>query len=154
MIVGRIDGATRELGKPAGWNDARDGKCLTLPVRDECVGGVHQMVSAWVPTPDEIARIAAGERANVTTLVDAIRDGAVQRVRPKAMTVAVILAGLLPILRGHGTGSEIMQRIAAPMVGGMISAPILSMLVIPALYRLLRGRKLAHLPETSGATNG
>lgn len=59
------------------------------------------------------------------------------RVRPKAMTVAVIVAGLLPIMLGGGTGSEVMQRIAAPMVGGMISAPLLSMLVIPAAYLLL-----------------
>ncbi|MBS0513949.1 MAG: efflux RND transporter permease subunit [Proteobacteria bacterium] len=85
-------------------------------------------------------RIEAGEPANADTLLAAIREGAVQRVRPKAMTVAVILAGLLPIMLGHGTGSEIMQRIAAPMVGGMITAPLLSMLVIPVIYRLLRGR--------------
>jgi Cu(I)/Ag(I) efflux system membrane protein CusA/SilA len=75
------------------------------------------------------------------SLDDAIRSGAVQRVRPKAMTVAVILAGLLPILLGSGTGSEIMSRIAAPMVGGMITAPLLSLFVIPAAYRLLRGRR-------------
>jgi Cu(I)/Ag(I) efflux system membrane protein CusA/SilA len=85
-------------------------------------------------------RLAAGEPAEVSTLVAAIREGAVQRVRPKAMTVAVILAGLLPIMLGQGTGSEIMQRIAAPMVGGMVTAPLLSMLVIPVVYRLLRGR--------------
>ena len=60
------------------------------------------------------------------------------RVRPKAMTVAVILAGLLPIMWGAGTGSEVMQRIAAPMVGGMITAPLLSMFVIPAAYLLMR----------------
>ncbi len=75
----------------------------------------------------------------------AIREGAVQRVRPKAMTVAVILAGLLPILVGGGAGAEVMQRIAAPMVGGMISAPLLSMLVIPAAYRLLRRRQLRNV---------
>jgi Cu(I)/Ag(I) efflux system membrane protein CusA/SilA len=85
-------------------------------------------------------RLAAGEPANETTLLASIREGAVQRVRPKAMTVAVILAGLLPIMLGHDTGSEIMQRIAAPMVGGMVTAPLLSMLVIPVVYRLLRGR--------------
>jgi Cu(I)/Ag(I) efflux system membrane protein CusA/SilA len=73
----------------------------------------------------------------------AIREGAVLRVRPKAMTVAVILAGLLPILLGSGAGSEVMQRIAAPMVGGMLTAPVLSMLVIPAAYRLLVRRRLA-----------
>ena len=71
-------------------------------------------------------------------LLDAIREGAVLRVRPKAMTVAVILAGLLPIMWGTGTGSEVMQRIAAPMVGGMITAPLLSMFVIPAAYLLMR----------------
>ena len=75
-------------------------------------------------------------------LDDAIREGAVLRVRPKAMTVAVILAGLLPIMFGGGTGSEVMQRIAAPMVGGMITAPLLSMFVIPAAYQLLRRRTL------------
>ena len=73
-------------------------------------------------------------------LLEAIREGAVLRVRPKAMTVAVILAGLLPILWGGGTGSEVMQRIAAPMVGGMITAPLLSMFVIPAAYWLMRKR--------------
>ena len=64
------------------------------------------------------------------------------RVRPKAMTVAVILAGLLPIMLGTGTGSEVMQRIAAPMVGGMITAPLLSMFVMPVAYFLLRRRGL------------
>ena len=75
-------------------------------------------------------------------LIAAIREGAVQRVRPKAMTVAVIIAGLLPILLGSGTGSEVMSRIAAPMVGGMITAPLLSLFVIPAAYRLMRRRHL------------
>ena len=75
-------------------------------------------------------------------LVAAIREGAVQRVRPKAMTVAVIIAGLLPILLGSGTGSEVMSRIAAPMVGGMVTAPLLSLFVIPAAYRLMRRRQL------------
>ena len=81
-------------------------------------------------------------QADGEALRDAIREGAVQRVRPKAMTVAVILAGLLPILLGHGAGSEVMQRIAAPMVGGMLTAPLLSMLVIPAAYLLLAERRL------------
>ena len=83
------------------------------------------------------ARIAQGKTSNAD-LLDAIREGAVLRVRPKAMTVAVILAGLLPIMWGTGTGSEVMQRIAAPMVGGMITAPLLSMFVIPAAYLLMR----------------
>jgi Cu(I)/Ag(I) efflux system membrane protein CusA/SilA len=75
--------------------------------------------------------------AGPAALDEAIREGAINRVRPKAMTVAVILAGLFPILLGHGAGSEVMQRIAAPMIGGMITAPMLSMLVIPAAFRLL-----------------
>jgi Cu(I)/Ag(I) efflux system membrane protein CusA/SilA len=74
-------------------------------------------------------------------LIAAIREGAVQRVRPKAMTVAVIIAGLLPILLGGGAGSEVMSRIAAPMVGGMLSAPLLSLFVLPAAYRLMHRRK-------------
>ena len=78
---------------------------------------------------------------DVADLLRAIRIGAVLRVRPKAMTAAVILGGLLPILWGTGTGSEVMQRIAAPMVGGMITAPLLSMFVIPAAYLLMRRRR-------------
>jgi Cu(I)/Ag(I) efflux system membrane protein CusA/SilA len=74
----------------------------------------------------------------------------VLRVRPKAMTVAVavILAGLFPIMWGTGTGSEVMQRIAAPMVGGMITAPLLSMFVIPAAYLLMR-RPRVHNPNSA-----
>ncbi|AJD48152.1 CzcA family heavy metal RND efflux protein [Isoalcanivorax pacificus W11-5] len=85
------------------------------------------------------ARVAQGHR-DEAALVGAIRDGAVLRVRPKAMTVAVIIAGLLPIFWGDGTGGEIMRRIAAPMVGGMITAPLLSLFVLPAAYRLMRRR--------------
>ncbi|QHF38841.1 cation transporter [Pseudomonas sp. S34] len=81
-------------------------------------------------------------------LMAAIREGAVQRVRPKAMTVAVIIAGLLPILLGSGTGSEVMSRIAAPMVGGMVTAPLLSLFVIPAAFRLMRRRHLLPVPTT------
>ena len=87
-------------------------------------------------------RLAAGRPATLETLDEAIREGAVLRVRPKAMTVSVIVAGLLPIMWSHGTGSEVMQRIAAPMIGGMITAPLLSLLVIPAAYRILRRREL------------
>ncbi|MBE0565798.1 MAG: efflux RND transporter permease subunit, partial [Krumholzibacteria bacterium] len=87
-------------------------------------------------------QLALDPHADQEALDAAIREGAVQRVRPKAMTVAVILAGLFPILLGHGAGSEVMQRIAAPMIGGMVTAPLLSMLVIPAAYRLLHGRAL------------
>jgi Cu(I)/Ag(I) efflux system membrane protein CusA/SilA len=82
----------------------------------------------------------AVERQGGGRLLEAIDEGAVQRVRPKAMTVAVILAGLAPIMWSEGTGSEVMQRIAAPMIGGMITAPLLSMLVIPAAYFLMRRR--------------
>ena len=84
-------------------------------------------------------RLAAG-KTGTDDLLDAIREGAVLRVRPKAMTVAVILAGLFPIMWGSGTGSEVMQRIAAPMVGGMITAPLLSLFVVPAAYLLMRRR--------------
>jgi copper/silver efflux system protein len=94
------------------------------------------------------ARLAAG-RSSEEDLVDAIREGAVLRVRPKAMTVAVIIAGLVPAIIGAGTGSEIMQRIAAPMVGGMITAPLLSMFVVPAVYLLLRRRQLRTQPAVT-----
>jgi Cu(I)/Ag(I) efflux system membrane protein CusA/SilA len=77
-------------------------------------------------------------KTGIDDLLEAIRAGTVLRVRPIAMTVAVILAGLFPIMWGTGTGSEVMQRIAAPMVGGMITAPLLSMFVIPAAYLLMR----------------
>jgi copper/silver efflux system protein len=87
-------------------------------------------------------RLRAGHAIDVGTLLDAIRDGAVLRVRPKAMTVAVILAGLLPIVWGSGTGSEVMSRIAAPMLGGMVTAPLLSLFVVPAAFLLLRRRAL------------
>ncbi|MDP9139852.1 MAG: efflux RND transporter permease subunit [Pseudomonadota bacterium] len=89
------------------------------------------------------------QRGQLRTLDDlraALIEGAVLRVRPKAMTVAVIIAGLLPLLIGSGTGSEVMQRIAAPMIGGMITAPLLSMLVLPAAVLLMRGRKLPAAP--------
>ena len=85
------------------------------------------------------AQQAAGQ-AGEAGLQNAIREGAVQRVRPKAMTVAVIVAGLLPIMVGSGTGSEVMSRIAAPMIGGMVSAPLLSLFVVPAAYWLMRRR--------------
>ncbi|MBL8306104.1 MAG: efflux RND transporter permease subunit, partial [Rubrivivax sp.] len=105
-------------------------------------------------------RLAAGAPADAATVDDAIREGAVLRVRPKAMTVAVILAGLLPIVFGSGTGSEVMSRIAAPMLGGMVSAPLLSLFVVPAAYALLRRRnaragspKLGYLKETAMAAS-
>ena len=83
-------------------------------------------------------RLTAGAAPSREVVDDAIREGAVQRVRPKAMTVAVILAGLVPIVWGTGTGSEVMSRIAAPMLGGMVTAPLLSLFVVPAVYALMR----------------
>jgi len=88
-------------------------------------------------------RRTADQFHTLNDLIEAIEEGAVLRVRPKAMTVAVIVAGLLPIMFGGGTGSEVMRRIAAPMVGGMITAPMLSMLVLPAAYLLIHRRALA-----------
>jgi Cu(I)/Ag(I) efflux system membrane protein CusA/SilA len=76
-------------------------------------------------------------------LREAIMEGAVLRVRPKAMTVATIVAGLLPIFLSEGTGSEVMGRIAAPMIGGMITAPLLSLFVIPVIYYLWKLRTVA-----------
>jgi len=78
----------------------------------------------------------------INVLHEAIMEGAVLRVRPKAMTVAVIVAGLIPIFIGQGTGSEVMSRIAAPMIGGMITAPLLSLFVIPVLYLMWKRRSL------------
>jgi Cu(I)/Ag(I) efflux system membrane protein CusA/SilA len=73
----------------------------------------------------------------------AIMKGAVERVRPKLMTVVAIMAGLFPILWSHGTGSEVMQRIAVPMIGGMVSSTVLTLVVIPAIYALVKGGGLS-----------
>ena len=94
-------------------------------------------------------RRAANQFTTERDLIEAIEEGAVLRVRPKAMTVAVIVAGLLPIMLGSGTGSEVMRRIAAPMVGGMITAPLLSMLVLPAAYLLLHRREVRRTSKAS-----
>ncbi len=85
-------------------------------------------------------RCPDGSMPTAAQLLDAIREGAVLRVRPKAMTVAVILAGLVPIVWGSGTGSEVMSRIAAPMLGGMVTAPLLSLFVVPAAFLMMRRR--------------
>jgi len=87
-------------------------------------------------------RLKAGYPLSRELIAEAIREGAVQRVRPKAMTVAVILAGIIPLMLGHGAGHEAMSRLGAPMVGGMLTAPLLSLFVIPAAWRLLQERKL------------
>ncbi|MBU0774579.1 MAG: CusA/CzcA family heavy metal efflux RND transporter, partial [Alphaproteobacteria bacterium] len=88
-----------------------------------------------------------GAHPDAAEVEAAVREGALLRVRPKAMTVAVILAGLLPILLGSGAGSEVMSRIAAPMIGGMLTAPLLSMFVLPAAYLLLRRPKTDPIPQ-------
>ncbi len=81
-------------------------------------------------------------------LIEAVIDGAALRVRPKAMTAVVIIAGLLPIMIGSGTGSEVMQRITAPMIGGMITAPLVSMVLIPVLFYLWQKKKLNYREKT------
>jgi Cu(I)/Ag(I) efflux system membrane protein CusA/SilA len=91
---------------------------------------------------------AEGRRLTQEDLRHAIMEGAVERVRPKMMTVTAIMAGLLPILWSTGTGSELMQRIAVPMVGGMVSSTVLTLLVIPAIYGLVKGWRL---PRTEAA---
>jgi Cu(I)/Ag(I) efflux system membrane protein CusA/SilA len=85
-----------------------------------------------------------GKLNSVEDIKQSIMEGAVLRVRPKAMTVAVIIAGLIPIMLGSGTGSDVMQKIAAPMIGGMITAPLLSLFVIPAIYFLMKRRILSN----------
>jgi Cu(I)/Ag(I) efflux system membrane protein CusA/SilA len=84
----------------------------------------------------------AGEKPNLSDLYMAVMEGAVERVRPKMMTVIAIMGGLLPILWGHGTGASVMKRIAAPMIGGMVSSTILTLVVIPAVYSLWKERQL------------
>ncbi|HWS61183.1 MAG TPA: efflux RND transporter permease subunit [Steroidobacteraceae bacterium] len=98
-----------------------------------------------------LKRRAANQFNTEGDLIEAIEEGAVLRVRPKAMTVTVIIAGLLPIMFGAGTGSEVMRRIAAPMVGGMITAPMLSMLVLPAAYLLLHRREMRRSANAKSA---
>jgi copper/silver efflux system protein len=85
-------------------------------------------------------RVDRGEAITPQVVADAVREGSLLRLRPKAMTVAVVLAGLLPILFTGGTGGEVMRRIAAPLVGGMLSAPLLSLFVIPAAFLMIRRR--------------
>jgi Cu(I)/Ag(I) efflux system membrane protein CusA/SilA len=91
-------------------------------------------------------RAAEGKEFTRADLNAAIMLGAVERVRPKMMTVVAIMAGLIPILWSTGTGSEVMQRIAVPMIGGMISSTILTLVVIPAVYALIKGFGLPRAP--------
>jgi Cu(I)/Ag(I) efflux system membrane protein CusA/SilA len=94
---------------------------------------------AWTAVQAKCA--SEGRSPQASDLYAAVMEGAVERVRPKMMTVTAIMAGLLPILWGTGTGSEVMSRIAAPMVGGMISSTILTLAVIPAIYALAKQRQ-------------
>jgi Cu(I)/Ag(I) efflux system membrane protein CusA/SilA len=94
-------------------------------------------------------RLSEGEPFTRTDLNAAIMAGTVERVRPIMMTVVAIMAGLIPILWSTGTGSEVMQRIAVPMIGGMISATILTLVVIPAVYALIKGFGLPREPKVA-----
>jgi Cu(I)/Ag(I) efflux system membrane protein CusA/SilA len=94
-------------------------------------------------------RAAQGHDFTKRDLYEAIMAGAVERVRPKMMTVVAIMGGLLPIMWSTGTGSEVMQRIAVPMIGGMISSTVLTLIVIPAIYGLINGWKLPPRVEES-----
>jgi Cu(I)/Ag(I) efflux system membrane protein CusA/SilA len=94
-------------------------------------------------------RDSEGKEFTVADIYEAVMEGAVERVRPKMMTVVAIMAGLLPIMWGSGTGSEVMRRIAAPMVGGMVSSTVLTLIVIPAIYALIKQISL----QRKGAPN-
>jgi len=98
------------------------------------------------------AKTSAGSRPSLRDLYEAVMEGAVERVRPKMMTVTAIMAGLLPILWGSGAGASVMKRIAAPMVGGMISSTILTLVVIPAIYSLWKQREVARRAAVTAST--
>ena len=104
---------------------------------DLCAGGHHDVL-----VEDRVADDRP--RADLDA---AIMVGAVERVRPKMMTVVAIMAGLMPILWAHGTGSEVMSRIAVPMIGGMVSSTILTLVVIPAVYALIKERGIARTTD-------
>jgi Cu(I)/Ag(I) efflux system membrane protein CusA/SilA len=104
---------------------------------------------AWKDATQRCA--AAGRTPTAADLYEAVMHGAVERVRPKMMTVVAIMAGLLPIMRSTGTGSEVMRRIAAPMVGGMVSSTVLTLVVIPALYALVMQWRLARVRKAGVA---
>lgn len=89
-----------------------------------------------------------GKMKNASDLKEAIMHGAVKRIRPKIMTVSVILAGLIPIMFSHGTGADVMKRIAAPMVGGVITSTILELIIYPAIYRIWRGRAILRMAQS------
>ncbi|MGH7825682.1 MAG: efflux RND transporter permease subunit [Candidatus Binatia bacterium] len=97
-------------------------------------------------------RLSEGHMSTMNDLYEAIIEGAVQRVRPKMMTVTAIIAGLLPIMWSHGAGADVMKRIAAPMIGGMVTSTILTLAVIPAIYALWRGWEMRRLSQERSAT--
>jgi Cu(I)/Ag(I) efflux system membrane protein CusA/SilA len=99
---------------------------------------------AWRDVTQRCA--AEGRAPTVADLYAAVMQGAVERVRPKMMTVVAIMAGLLPIMWSTGAGSEVMRRIAAPMVGGMISSTVLTLAVIPAIYALVMQWRMKRAP--------
>ncbi|MGH6781962.1 MAG: efflux RND transporter permease subunit, partial [Sphingomonadaceae bacterium] len=96
------------------------------------------------------ARASEGRPFTRADLSEAIMLGAVERVRPKMMTVVAIMGGLIPILWSTGAGSEVMQRIAVPMIGGMVSSTVLTLAVIPAVYGLVKGWRLLPRSVTAG----
>ena len=97
------------------------------------------------------ARAKDGRTPSLQDLYDAVMEGAVDRVRPKMMTVTAIMAGLLPIMWSNGTGASVMKRIAAPMVGGMVSSTLLTLLVIPAIYSLFKEREVTRKSSRDSA---
>jgi len=111
-------------------------------------GVAAEIVSIMLTYLDQAYKKAVkeGEMESLTDLRAAIYKGTALRIRPIMMTVLSVVIGMLPILWGTGTGSEVMQRIAAPMIGGMISTTILGLLVVPTLYYLWKGRELRHIP--------
>src|SRR5947209_19859717 len=114
-------------------------------------GGVMLMYLNQALAETAARRAAEGRALTRGDLYDAIMEGAVERVRPKMMTVVAIMAGLLPIMWSTGTGSEIMQRIAVPMIGGMILSTLLTLIVIPAIFGLVKGFRL---PRESNSDRG
>jgi Cu(I)/Ag(I) efflux system membrane protein CusA/SilA len=100
------------------------------------------------------ARLTRADRPTTRDLYEAVVEGAVERVRPKMMTVTAIIAGLLPILWGNGTGASVMKRIAAPMVGGMISSTVLTLVVIPAIYATWKESSLLRSERAVGVDRG
>ncbi len=98
-------------------------------------------------TEIETRRMAEGRMVTRKDLYDAVLEGAVERVSPKMMTVVAIMAGLLPIMWSVRSGSEIMQRIAVPMIGGMVSSTLLTLIVIPAIFALIKEFQLPNGPS-------